>query len=256
MKTVFDKIYCMTLGENINRQNNIKHIFNDIFNINFEFIYSFPFGKSVYSGLFNNDKVIPFGNYDENGNVYIDYNNGYSLSLYIANYCAVMNAYKQGANSVLIFEDDICLYNDKNIIKKYFNNIPEDADVIRYGYNIGFDENDVNEIKNENINQLYFKDNSNLPNKYTGSQMFALMNRNVMKIYCDSVAQTLTGGDDPYNIFINNEYNLNIYYSLINLALDHITYHSIINNEIPFMGYYPFDIESIKKNINNYLANE
>lgn len=253
MKTVFDKVYCITLEENVERQNNIKHILNDIYNIDFEFIYAFPFYKSVYSGLFDNDKVIPFGNYDYNGNVYIDYDNGRSLSIYIANYCAAVNTYKQGINRLLIIEDDICLYKDVNLVEKYFNEIPEDADVIRYGYNICFDEDKVNYIKSTNTD--YWQDNENQQDK-SGAQMFALMNRNTIKIYYENIARTLTGGDNPYNTFINNEYNLNIYYSTQNLALDHITYEYIINNETPPMGYYPFDVETIKKNINNYFKNE
>lgn len=256
MELKFDKVYCLTLDKNEERRKNISKILNNYYNIDFEFFYAFPFYKSVYSELFNwNTKVIPFGNYNYDNTVYIDYDGGRSLSIYIANYSIVYNALMKGVNSVLIIEDDACLHKDLKLIERYFNEIPKDADVVRYGYNIGFDENKVNQIKLDNKDKLFFKDNKNLQDKM-GAQMFALMNRKTMEIYCENIAKTLTGGDNPYNTFIGNEYNLNIYFSLTNLALDHITYQSIINNETPGLGYIPFDIKTIKENINNYFEND
>ena len=256
MKTKFDKIYCITVNRNIERQNNIKHVLNDVYKLDFEFIYAFPFDAVTYSSIFDNPNSIPYCRYNEDKDkICVEYDSGKFLSSTIATYNAVLKAYKEGANSVLILEDDICLYKDNDFIEKYFNSIPDDADIVRFGFNLCLDEFYTNILINDINGKKFIKFDKFFV--YTsGAQMYAFMNRNTMKICYESIEKTLTGTDYIYNIFERNNFNLTTYYAVTNLALDHITYKCIKNNETPPLGYYPFNLKEIIKNIDNYFENE
>ena len=240
MKTKFDKIYVMSLIDEVYRQNRITQILNQ-FNIEFEFIYTIPLGNFWVD--------FPYGDYDENCRPIIRYNGGHSLSNFLGCYMAIKLAIKNNANNVLIIEDDVCLHKDINLIEQYLNKVPEDADIVRYGYNTGRDQN---EFENYDINNLFFKDNQTWSNRYMGSQMWALMNKRTMETAYKSIEMTITGGDSIYNIFVNNEHNFNIYYAITNIALDQYAYQGLKNNQPLRPGYIPFGYKYIQQNIDNY----
>ena len=254
MKTKYDKIIVLSLFDNNDRQKFITEQFN-YFDLDFEFYYSIPF---------QNFKVnLPRGHWTNKGETYFNYDinddeqqiNKRSFSIFTTNYAIMKYIYKFGYNNVLLIEDDVHMLKDKDLMYEYLTNIPNDADVVRYGYCVP--ENFDNDFNKELIyDKLYFKDNSNPFNTYTGAQMYGILNRKTMEIYINEIEETLTGGDNISNIFVHNKYNLNIYYSLTNLALDVNSYNMLVNNNPLWVGYIPFNYKNVRKNINKYFNEE
>ena len=165
-------------------------------------------------------------------------------SVAFGHYMCVYQAYYLGFNNVLILENDVVINTDKDLIFRYLYDIPEDADIIRYGY-MEWDEYNIDKF--DNTNELFYKDNENSDTRYYGNQCYGLMNRKTMKIYLDSCNYIFYGNEDVKNIHRGNEYNLNIYYATKPIFLDHIAYHKIYNEYV-----LPYS----KKLINKYTFME
>ena len=192
MHTKFDKIYVLSLITNKDRQEFIKYQFNKL-GLNFEFIY----GTDFY-----NFKNIDWIKSQPDNLYYLLSSRDFGCTL--THYQAVLQAYHLGYNNVLIFEDDVCLNKDVNLLEDMFNNIPEKADFITYDPRTN-KKNILYQIINNIIkykNNRYFKCNLDT----FGAAAFAIMNRKTMKIYLDT----------QHNIFKMSDH-VNYFYDNINI---------------------------------------
>ena len=200
MKTQFDKIYVISLITNKDRQEFIKYQMNEL-NLDFEFIYGVDFYNLKYD-ISGNEINYPNLIFD-----YTNLNNNTMFGCTISHYKAILQAYYLNYNNVLIIEDDMCFNKDKTLIENYLNNIPDDADFITYTarfieYNEIFRFNDDISIQKNK----YFK----LNNDYMtlcGTGMYALMNRNSMKLYLDNQRKSLYTADHIQCFFRNPSVN-------------------------------------------------
>lgn len=64
------------------------------------------------------------------------------LGCAISHYSCISSAYEQGLNNILILEDDICFLKDKDVLEKYFNNLPKNYRYIKYVVT-GFDKKNI-----------------------------------------------------------------------------------------------------------------
>lgn len=135
------------------------------------------------------DKIFNDGNEEVYGNVY---------NCTLAHYDIIKTSYERGLNRILICEDDIKFCENLEIIEWYFNNFPDDFDVIKYvsSYNIytnniGFTTN----VKYDNYNTLCY-----------------CLSRKGMKYYIDFIDNYFTAADIPFlfNGYYNSNKNKNI----------------------------------------------
>lgn len=225
MKTQFEKNYILHCLPDKDRDIALKKKFKYL-GLNYEYVYALPlmdiFDKYAYQQMTITHKCCNISKSMQH------------WSVAFGHYMCVYQAYQLGYNNVLIFEDDVVINKDKELIEKYFNYVPEDADMIRYGY-MSWDENLIKSF--DNINELFYKDNENDSIRYYGDQCYGLMNRKTMEIYLDSCNQCFYGNEDVENIHRGNKYDLNIYYATKPLFLDHLAYHkSVPGYVLPFSG--------------------
>lgn len=233
MKTIFDKIYVINLIENNVRRKFIEKEFKH-YKLDFEFIYTID-----YYNLFDKYKNDFF-------NVYDLWGNKINLRLFgctLGNYMAVKQAYEFGYKNVLIIEDDVCFIKNKKLLEYYFNNVPEDADMIRYAFRC-VEENDLNlieNIANDRPEQYFLKIGKDIPAEaiqYPGTSMWAIMNRKTMKKYINSITNRFLGADQINLFFTNmNHDKFNIYFTSKCLNVEFSYYTYIYNNEIPPVFY-------------------
>lgn len=181
MNNIFDKIYVITTSKNINKQQHIYSILHDKLNLNFEFIYSIDMKNLQFMINYNNMNF----SYD-NPKDTIDYKYGH-IGCSFTHHTAISNAYWHNYNNVLIIEDDAKFINDINYIEYVLNNIPEDADFIRYG--LTYREN-INNF--EDINSIYISNNVGT----AGTQCYAICNRKTMKKWLDYMNNKFVEVDD------------------------------------------------------------
>ena len=194
MKTIFNKIYVLTIPQNKKRIEFIKYQFNEL-GLNFEFIYGTDFGNIKYDAT-GNEIVYP--------NLYTYLNsNGKDFGCTINHYNAILQAYEFGYNNVLVIEDDICFIKDKKLIEHYLNNLPEDADFVTWDPRFWYDD-DFNNFYEDllNTNELYINENYKY-NFMFGSMMYAIMNRETMKLYLDNQRSMLNISDHVQGLFMN-----------------------------------------------------
>jgi len=248
MKTIFDKIYVINLVENTERKKFIEQEFKD-YKLDFEFIHTPDFYN-----LFDKYKEKFF-------NVYDLWGNKINLRLFgctLGNYMAVKQAYEFGYNNVLIIEDDVCFTKDKKLLEQYFNNVPNNADMIRYSYRC-VNENDLDLLENiskDKYNQQYLLSGKDIPNtkiQYCGTSIWAIMNRKTMKKYIDSITNKFLGADQIDLFFTNmDKADFNIYFAnkCLNVEFSYFTYLS--NKEtIPVFYKNPFMNKLTKKDFYN-----
>lgn len=212
MKTVFEKIYVVHYLDQQDRYTSMINKFKYL-GLKFEFVYSLPV-SNIFKNT-NNKLTIECTNPD--GYHYIDGRMIENFSTAFGHYMAVYQAYKLGYNNVLIFENDVIINTDKDLIFRYLYDVPKDADIIRYGY---MSNEESLKQRFDNTNDLFYKDNTNDYYTYFGNQCYGLMNRKTMKIYLDSSNNLFKGNEDVINIHRGNEYNLNIYFATNPLFID------------------------------------
>lgn len=300
MKTQFDKIYVVSLITNRDRQKFIKYQMDEL-GINFEFIYGVDFYNLKNDRLGNKicypDLTFGFGNLD----------NSKMYGCTIGHYQAILQAYELGYNNVLVFEDDACLIKDKAVLEYSLNNIPKDADFVTYitrflklkeielfsnnlkakTNNFKLDNDKFKSLYGDGLYSLFCNNNKsnsndkfNLENNYmkldnsytslTGAGMFALMNRNTMKMYLDNQREKLRTSDhidglyenptvnrytvinaictDQFNIVKQNSYNDNDNYR----GIFSYKQRNIINDFSKF--YYPTNFSLSTINVNLELS--
>lgn len=198
MNTIFDKIYVISLISNKDRQEFIKYQMKKL-ELEYEFVYTINFNDLKYD-RFGNEIIYP--------NFVKEFNHLNNISVYgcaLAHYQCILQAYEFGFNNVLVLEDDICFIKDKELISKYFNDIPKDCDFITYAPRF----NDYDEFFKY---RLYVKDNIKydyilVPNEYEslcGGMCYGIMNRNIMKAYLESQHKKLYVADRIEGIFSNS----------------------------------------------------
>ena len=130
MKLPFDKIYCLHLSEDKERENQIKKQFKFLGITKQVDIWwtckrdiSNKIGKmitSLHTKFYNT--------YSKNNNKL--YGNVFNCSF--EHYSIIKQAYMRGFNNILIIEDDVVFNRDKEKIQYIMNNIPDDYDIIKF----------------------------------------------------------------------------------------------------------------------------
>lgn len=198
---MFDKVFVISYINNFEHRKNISDKLNNL-GIDFEFIY----GPNLYDiPTFCNVDVQcdQLKKDDRHNDYYIHQVSGSQAHLMAVDY-----AYNGGYNNVLIIEDDVHFIKNKEFILDCLNNYPKDADLIQYGY--------IN-IFNFQSDNLFIK-NFYMP----GAQMYALCNRNIMKVYLDSQHNYYSVADNIFLFKTKSTYNRYITIPQIAIDLDHI----------------------------------
>ena len=239
MKTIFDKIYVISLITNHSRQKFIKEQFNNL-NIDFEFIYGTDFYniRRDYKGSIINWPETYIGDTQISG----------SFGCSLTHYQGILQAYEFGYNNVLMIEDDICFIKNPKLIEYYLNNIPEDADFVTWDPRfIRKNEYDIifNQIKNSNNYWIELRDDINY---LIGTLMYGLMNRDIMKLYLDNQRKLFNIADSVLNIWRFPNENIKRYVAAKCMCADQLNIkHNFKINDMSYTNIY--------KNINKSLSN-
>lgn len=199
MKLPFDTVYVLTLPSYKNRYTFMYKQLKKL-DIKFKIIFGTDF-YNIKNDSKNNTIIYP--DIWNDGTI----TTGKDFSCTILHYNAVYQAYELGFNNILIMEDDICFKKDKNLIEYCFNNIPDDADFVTYDPRFYFD-NDFKQFKNDinNTNDLYFRDNGQYQSMF-GGMLYAIMNRQTMKLYLENQRTNLAMSDHVRGLFMNVSIN-------------------------------------------------
>lgn len=115
----FDEIYCLNLVERTDRyeQQKIQYEYLGISNnIIFYRDVTHPFVNDISSFLRKNKIGCLFGA---------------AFNCTRNHYTIIKSAYLRGVTSIMIIEDDNQFYKDPDILQKYFDNLPEDWEILR-----------------------------------------------------------------------------------------------------------------------------
>ena len=121
MNVIFDKIYCISYLERMDRRRFMEYQFNILGILDkVEFINAFDFSKilpeDVLKGVHENIQKFPI------------------FGCALSHYKCVKHAKLFGYKKILILEDDMCFSKNLTLIHKYFNALPHDWDYIKYMY--------------------------------------------------------------------------------------------------------------------------
>lgn len=124
MKLPFEEVYLLNLVERQDRYD-IMHKQFDALNIKVKDyrVVKHPFFDVLANKCLNNDTPI------EIPSLYIG--SGGVLSCTREHYTLIKSAYLRGVNSICIIEDDISFLKNINILEDYFNNLPDNWDILR-----------------------------------------------------------------------------------------------------------------------------
>lgn len=146
------------------------------------------------------------------------------LSLALAHYAIVKQAYDAGLNSVLILEDDNFFLNDINVWEDVFSKIPEDWDVLKFSGFIFRDQDRPLERLDEYMyNDIFRRIDSKFDtrDRWGWSASMIGYNRKSMSIYLESQKKMFNVADevDGIHCFNNYEQDVNIYMPMIALVV-------------------------------------
>jgi GR25 family glycosyltransferase involved in LPS biosynthesis len=203
----FDKVFVISYINNFEKRKIISKKLHDL-GIKFEFIY----GSNLYDiPQFRTVKQLCT---EEQGSDY----NMHNISGSLAHLNAIEYAYNAGHNNVLIIEDDVLLYNNKDYILNCLNNYPKDADLIQYGWiNFSCFKSD----KPFTLTTYTANDGWTLDHYSPGAQMYALCNRETMKDYIESQHQHYSSADNIYIFKYDYENKYKKYRVFPQLAIDY-----------------------------------
>ena len=184
----FDKIWCLHLAENKERE---KHCLNEFKKINIEnkvnFWWTCRRRISNDIGLWLDE--LHNGDYDSlSGNKKLIYGAVFNCSL--EHYSIIKTSYYRGFEHILIFEDDIRFVNNINLIKNTFNNIPKDYDIIKF-YDIEGHVYDDWYINDNSNNQEFIKTTN-----FGHSTAFYALSRKGMALYCSLMDKKFVPADN------------------------------------------------------------
>lgn len=214
MKLNVDKIYCLHCLEDKDRYD---FIINNIINYGGEELlnqtYITEYTKlsiNTYIGDTLNKLHTPYydgiksGNNNVYGNVFSCMYNWLQM---------ISHAYKSNYDSILCIEDDIIFDENINEFNHYLNDIPEDADIILFGYKFsgGYAINGSSDFNLKKNSMKYIKTN----NDYKLTGMFGVyFNKRGMEYYLKYIQQNICCSDLIFvdiNNIIQKEMNINIY---------------------------------------------
>lgn len=194
----FDDIYYLSVPENKERLENIKHNLELIDNIK---VFNTIYIPKVYhiSWLLKKNNEFKW-----NG-----YGSGTALNCALNNYSIIKSCYNNGSNSVMIIEDDVT-FDTQNIkiINNVIENIPSDYNLLRFEWNnrwISFDRKP--ELG------YFVKSNKTI----YGTQCYVL-DRKGMEFYINFMEKQLSCADEP--LFRFHESGLNQYFCNITICKD------------------------------------
>lgn len=218
MNNFFDKIYVLSLITNKERQEFIKYQFAQL-GLEFEFIYGTDFYN--FNDLTWPD---PYRRGQKDGT-----NTAKDFGCAITHYNAVLQAYHQYYNNVLILEDDICLH--KNFVNELnFDSIPSDADFVTYDFRKAYSHEEQEYIDAINANYdfpyLKIKDYE----YFYGGMAYAFMNNQTMGYYLDSQHKYFVQSDLVYGIWKDTGSDINIYIPTKCIGISQGFYNDIFMN--------------------------
>lgn len=209
---ISDEIYCITAAKNADKRRYIDKQMK-YFGLNYKFVYGIDadFTKQICN----------FPIYASNSNDEQE-TKARHLSCDLANYTAILAAYNDGLDRVFIIEDDAQFIKDTEYIKYCINNIPDDADIVKFGFTYSQKHlEDIESIVGEN---LFIKD------IYTVSTVgYMICNRETMKNIIDTYANCIVQADsyDIFNCHKYNVYNLKMPFIISNEV--HYIYESYLD---------------------------
>ena len=196
MKLPVDEIYLLNLCEN---QDKYERMHKRIDYMGFD-VKDFRVVKHPMS-----QKIVDTMGYDLNKMGYAIWNGGV-FNCTREEYTIIKSAYLNGLNTVAIMEDDCSFFKDKSVWEEYFNNLPEDWDILRINSLRGRNE----EIYTDKV-EYWAKQESEIWG--TG---FYVLNRKGMKYMIDSIDELYQPIDNPI-AFPSDK--VNIYIPKIELSL-------------------------------------
>lgn len=146
-------------------------------------------------------------NFNESKKGRFKYPNAFSCTR--EHYTLIKSAYLRGLDSICIIEDDCSFIKDISVWKEYFNNLPDDWDILRICCMRGRTEQNIIE---ENYQNLFW---SPVSVKMWGTGCYAL-NRNGMKYMLNSIEKFMQPIDCP---LFNYESNPDIKHYLPKIPL-------------------------------------
>ena len=185
----FDKIYVISYIRNVNKQNKMKKYLNNIWNVDFDFIYGIDTNNLKYIFDFPKIHLMTENNKEL-------YNIGH-ISGTLAHYTAIQHALLNKFNSCLVIEDDAIFTDDLEYIQYCFDNIPKDANCCRFG--LTWRDND----RVKNFDGFWVKNEI-----CWGTQCYSINNKKAMEYYLNQIQNEFTTCDEPF-LFMKNTYSLN-----------------------------------------------
>lgn len=188
MNLPFSKCYCLHLVEDKNREQSIKGELKKL-GITDEVEIWWSCKRPVSNLIGNNMKSLHTDYYDNCSN----YNNnlyGNVFNVSFEFYTIIKTSFLRGYTSILLMEDDIKFCSDFWDYQDIFANIPNDWDILRFGYPEYYSSEE--EDKNNIINKYFIQDQNDIP----GMCMIAL-NRKAMKYYISYMDKQFECADNP-----------------------------------------------------------
>lgn len=203
LKNKFDKIHVLTMSHRKDRQEGLKKQLNNIgiteddykdLNLHWYYGTLFPFNEICAASITRTRKGL-----FSKPNEFDCSRNHYSI---------VKQAYDMGVEHLLVIEDDIRFMNDKELMKKFIDEIPSDYDIIQFG---GFTmDKKATKILDEYDNGKYWVKHRDVAVWTTA--MYALSRRG-MKFYIAFMDKFFSVADMPlYKAPINDKL-VNVYIS-------------------------------------------
>lgn len=233
MKLPFDKCYCLHIVESSERYDNIKTQLNKLGiedQVEIWWTTKRPLSTKIGEMITTlhteaYDKIRDGWNKDLYGAVY-------NVSLEF--YTMIKQAYLRGFETILFMEDDI-QFIDGYDYEYLFSHLPNDWDIIRFGFMAHHDEKLRNHKLYNECNDLLLK----IDDICFGGMQLVAFNRKAMKFYINYMDEKFEYADAPLTFyfleenkrFIPDNQKLNVYFarqSVVN-ANDMI---SIINSDI------------------------
>ena len=156
--TIFDKIYILSFVYNSKKRKTISNYLTKKLGIkNFEFIYGIDANISnihdvkCYDVNIMEKPYIEWHNRDKTNSYHL-----HDISCSLGHLSIYQVAYSEGYEKILIIEDDSIFIDNIPLILEYFNNVPEDANIVYYGYkhNYGFEGEHYNHLYNKLTNYI------------------------------------------------------------------------------------------------------
>lgn len=239
---IIDKIYVINLKESIDRKNNIINILNKLDLHNYIITEAIN-GKDLSDNEIKN-LLSPFSLSTLNGNYksHSEIRKVGEIGCYLSHYNIWKDIVDKGYNNVIIFEDDININVEKDILNEYLENIPRDYDMVYLGYTT-IPLNSINKIEIENkywergINNIF------------GTHSYILSNKGCKKLL-EKVLPINEQIDSYINYYTYYDNNFNKYIPKIQLFIPNKNMNSTMH-QLPCIKCVLHDL--VDKNITIFI---